>query len=331
MENKPSTNEAMKQNEANLNKQFDLTVFKEENDDECDKSNHRNCMAIKRLLAALKYYDALNITNNKKNCNIFDDFINNVYDYQLLDDFTHLTNEHGEELQEISSSIIDNEMFSKCNFKTCQFTSRHQRLGNHENNGNTLDAKLTFYKETMDSLHFYLFHCFDAGLRTIKHDDDEIKGDDENKNNLQYFDAAFSRINKMISARKDATDSFNRFKTQNTKFRIITNDNKHKTGSYIPFLYKIAVNNNNFKIPDDSMASTTFLDEVYVHLESVGVDNDHIDTLKSFVNEQEFESESIEYDVVNDNVDKKHGNIQQFVSNKHCFKSIQDFIKNSKS
>ena len=57
----------------------------------------------------------------------------------------------------------------------------------------------------------------------------------------------------------------------------------------------------------------TFLDSIYVHLSSVGVDNIYIDKLKHFVKEQEFESESIEYDVSNDDDsddDNKNGNIK---------------------
>ena len=216
--------------------QFDLSVFKEENDGQCCKSDHTNCTSIRRLLAALKYFSVLNITNNRNRCDIFNDFINDVYGRQLLDDYTHLLNEHSQELQKIHASIINTKQFSKCEIKTCHFTSRHQGSGHQEIdanniNGETLDTKLNFYKQTMDSLHFYLFHCFDAGLRTMKHDDNETKtDDDDNKNNFEYFDAEFSRINKMISERKHITNSFNRFKTKNTKFSIITTDNEHKTG-----------------------------------------------------------------------------------------------------
>merc|ERR1712154_634669 len=102
------------------------------------------------LLAALKYYDALNIMNNQNHRDIFNDFINNIYRHQLLDDYAHLINHHGQELQEINSSIINNKIFSECNIKTCHFTARHQRSGNHQNNGNTLDSKLNFLLLIMD-------------------------------------------------------------------------------------------------------------------------------------------------------------------------------------
>ena len=220
------------------NKQFDLSVFKEENDSKCNKSNHENCISIKRLLAALKYYDALNIINNPNHGEIFNEFINEIYHHQLLDDYAHLIDEHGQKLQEIHETIINDKQFRKCNIKTCDFTARHHRSDNHQNNENALDTKFNFYTQTMDSLHFYLVHCFDAGVRTIKHDDDETKGgDDDNENNSEYFDAAFNRINKMISERKHITDSFNRFKTKNTKFTIVTADDKHQSGLYVYFFF----------------------------------------------------------------------------------------------
>ena len=62
----------------------------------------------------MKYYSILNIVNNKKHQDIFNDFINDIYGHQLLDDYTHLLNEHGQELQEIHESIINNKILSKC-------------------------------------------------------------------------------------------------------------------------------------------------------------------------------------------------------------------------
>merc|ERR1712024_161793 len=102
-------------------------------------------------------------------------------------------------------------MFIKCNIKRCEFTARHR--SQRDNDGkkkNALDPVLSFYKETMDSLHFYLFHCFDAGLRTKNPDnnnDDDDDDDDEGKGD-RYFDAEFSRIHRVVSEKRNITKTF---------------------------------------------------------------------------------------------------------------------------
>ena len=285
--------------------EFDLSIFKHQND-EC--TNCIKCTPINRLLSALKYYSMLDIVNNTKHQDIFNDFINNIYGQQLINDYIHLINEHAQDLEEIHSSIINNKMFSKCNIKTCHFTSRHEsEKDNDGNKKNALDPVLDFYKQTMDGLHFYLFHCFDAGLRTKKADNNDNDTDDEEGKGDKYFDVEFNRINKMISERKHITNSFGRFKSN--KFNIITTPH------------------NN----DNDGNSTTFLDEMYSHLASVGVPNNYIKKLKYFIMNQQYETDSLQYDVLNDDDDDNNGNIEQYISNKRCIGSIKEFIKATKS
>ena len=56
----------------------------------------------------------------------------------------------------------------------CSFTSRHYDRSTSINRSNSQqqrkDPVLAFYKQTLDSLHFYLFHIFDAGLRPSRSD-----------------------------------------------------------------------------------------------------------------------------------------------------------------
>ncbi len=51
-----------------------------------------------------------------------------------------------------------------CQIRRCSFSSRHHETRTDiENAPNNED--LNFYMETMHSLHFYLYHLFDVGLR----------------------------------------------------------------------------------------------------------------------------------------------------------------------
>ena len=328
---------------------MDLLIFKDESNKKCAGSDFRNCVSIKRLLASLNYYTVLDIVKNEQHRNIFSNFFDTIYNVELLNDYNHLINNHGQQLEQMNASLV------KCDIKTCNFTTRHQdredkhRFDRNNHNKNVLDPKLDFFKQTMDSLHFYLFHCFDAGLRTKKMDefvDDEMKDDDDNDD--QYFDAAFDRINKMILEKRNITKTFRRFQTNNTKFSIITGDNQQKL--------------------DNIDGSTTCLDEIWKYLLSIDVKNIYVDKLKYFVRDQEFESDSIEYDVVSygkrikkehkddekidigenlivrvfggksdykknddDNKNENGGNIEKYVGSNHCIESIQEFLEISKS
>ena len=78
----------------------------------------------------------------------------------------------------------------------------------------------------MDSLHFYLYHLFDTGLRVHK---TQIEADDqdekiENEDDID-FDVEFSRTVKAINALRSICDSFQRFQSTQ-KFSINTNKNE---------------------------------------------------------------------------------------------------------
>eukprot|EP01084_Bolivina_argentea_P298068 513586_1 len=182
---------------------FDIGIFKNESDS-C--KSVKDCTFIKKLLASLKYYSLLDINNNIDNGDVFCNFIDQVYN-QVLNHYIHLVNNHGNDLNEIDTSII------KCdNIKNCKFTMRHHDNDKTDKEEKGLEPKLTFYKNTMDSLHFFLFHLYHTGMRTIKtnddiNDNDNDKIDDEMKddNDKEYFDKVFYRLNKQIKERQHLT------------------------------------------------------------------------------------------------------------------------------
>eukprot|EP01084_Bolivina_argentea_P305057 526945_1 len=99
---------------------------------------------------------------------------------------------------------------------------------------------MNFYKQTMDSLHFYLFHCYAVGIRTKKQDEKQ----EEEKEDDQYFDAPFARVNKILSEKAHITKQFDRFSTKkNTKFNIKTDPNEeieddHEDNTYLDAVYE---------------------------------------------------------------------------------------------
>eukprot|EP01084_Bolivina_argentea_P109283 195332_1 len=167
------------------NHKIDLSIFENENKDElnikCTNTNlkENKCAAINRITAALNYYSTLNINDNIEHQNLFTEFVNDIYD-QLLDDFIHLTTHQLEDI---------NQEFTQCDVMRCEYTSRHHEnnhgIEHEEKEFQLSDPIFDFYKRTMDGLHFYLYHCYDAGLRVRQRDyignqyenDDEITDD----------------------------------------------------------------------------------------------------------------------------------------------------------
>eukprot|EP01084_Bolivina_argentea_P094031 169055_1 len=167
----------------NKTSKVDLPVIKTEFI-EC--KSVKDCICIKNLSVTLKYYSILDIVNDTHDRDVFSNFINEVY-HRLLDDYIHLVNKHGHDLNEIDLSSIE------CNdMKSCQFTSRHQK---QKADDNKLEPELNFYKQVMDSFHFFVSHLYHCGLRTISNNDDD---DDEIENEDEYFDKVFYRLNKQI-------------------------------------------------------------------------------------------------------------------------------------
>eukprot|EP01084_Bolivina_argentea_P211250 359366_1 len=138
---------------------------------ECEAKNVDNtsfltCCSLKRIIEALTYYDQLNVEENTKHRGLFNVFIS-MYS-QLIDDYIHIHNYHSNQLERI------NRQLTVCDFSSCKYTSRH-----HEKSpiANELDSTILFYAQTMDSIHFYLHHCFHVGLRVKT--DEKVEQQDE--------------------------------------------------------------------------------------------------------------------------------------------------------
>eukprot|EP01084_Bolivina_argentea_P232465 391805_1 len=269
-------------------KGVDPLVFKRENIS-CNKNNYKNCTSITRLLVALKCYSTLDIIGNDNDANVFREFIHDIY-HELVNDYIHFNNEHSHELEHINNELLRNN--NECAISVCTFARRHH---NAETNTNNLDDILNFYSQTMASLHFYLFHCYDAGIRT-KQQNEIAK---EEKSNDQYFDAKFSRISGIISERTHSTQGFDRFSSRkNGKFNIEAEQ-------------EIKNNDND-----------TFLDAVYEHLQIKNVKKSDIKKVYHFIQDEEYETDTIVYDA-----DMKNSNIAKNTGNDECIETIQTLMQ----
>eukprot|EP01084_Bolivina_argentea_P254138 427146_1 len=282
-----------------VNIEIDLQSFGQDNS--CENFDTKNeqanpmetCNALKRIHQSLIYYDKLNIFSNNQHKTLFEHFVLQVY-YNIINDYIHFNNEHGHQLEQI------NKQLPLCSIKQCQYTGRHHETNNDQNEG-VLNPTLIFYKQTLDALHFHLFHCFDVGIRVKKGKTEEDEKQDEKEGEKsEYFDSAFARLNKMILERQHITKEFDRFSLKkNNKFNIQAEDEQIQ----------------------DENDDDTFLDSIYIYLQNDNNSENDLKKLNAFITQEEYESECIEYDV---NIYKTYGNIEQAVNTK-CKEGIEDF------
>eukprot|EP00483_Globobulimina_turgida_P013013 UN13037 len=106
----------------------DLKIFTSITHNECNTKNKnknknpmKSCVALRRIDSALRYYDKLDILNNKQDEELFEDFMNEIYG-EVINDIIHLNNHHCHELEEIHQEL------NECKINECQYTSRHHEI-----------------------------------------------------------------------------------------------------------------------------------------------------------------------------------------------------------
>lgn len=224
----------------------DFTVFNDT--DQCtgdDPKNKRTpnlkkCSSVSRVIYALKYYMAITKKIDKVGVSTFTDFIKSLYQ-NYINDITHLTEAHSSDLEDIHKSLFNEHGFKSCDLRKCKISGRHSDVkgtGKLDDSIPIDDALSQFIVDSFDSVHFYLFHLFDVGLRTQRVDidseqkgDDEIEDDDEAQS--QCIDRAFLRRKRRQKAvRNELSEYFQRFQGGENKF-VISGQNviREDTGS----------------------------------------------------------------------------------------------------
>ena len=294
---------------------MDLSIFKANYSNPiCNSSSFKTCPAIIRLLSALNYYSSLSVNTNSDDQQIFLHFMDQVYSTQILDDYHHLTKHHqqNDQLLGIAKYAIDQGPSKACNIDECSFSTRHYRNREketvHYKSPIDVDSKLNFYIETMDSLHFYIFHLYDVSLRFTDDKNEETQDENMSMDNNDYFDQEFSRKCKISSSTRNASARFDRINDNSSKFNINADNN----------------NEPNINSENDEQGFT-YLDAVFNHLSSVKeIENGHINRLYVYLQEEDYCTESVGDDLLINN-----GNICQFMSNKTCFDALSAIFQKS--
>ena len=231
------------------------TIENEPSSLSCTADDISKCMTIKRLLISLLYYDRLNrLIKNQKGKLLFCNFMDTIYKSAVYDDFFHLKTYHGDEIKSILNLATSQYKMPKCPLSKCSHSDRHYRIDQDAtdnsaelSNGN--DTKyFNLYRETMDALHFYVFHLEQGGLRIYDDNDDEKQ--DENESISPYFDSSFCRMSRSIRKSRESTERFTRL--NGNKYNIsavndVVDDIVGGDGTFLYHLYSMLTSTNDYK------------------------------------------------------------------------------------
>lgn len=271
---------------------------------DCDGNIGNNidslCNPLQRLISAIKFYSSLDLNDNTDKTR-FMDFFNNIY-VNLLNDFQHLTSKHHHQIYEINQLLLQSKQYTPCDISKCEYTSRHHQSDTSITSSiinEDGDNKLHFYKTKMDSLHFYLFHLFQSGLRihTMSYKDKQP----DNDTNTQYIDTQFQNISNAIKQRRKATASFHRLQN-NQKFNIHV-------------------------LAKDMESSMTFIDHLFKYLQRSQVNHIQITKLKIYIINQQYDTDAIKMDLSYNASQDIDGNINMDIFGKLLPLEVSEFIQ----
>ena len=260
------------------------------------------CSHLQRICESLKYYDALKASDmDIEQKEQFVEFNMEIYT-NILDDKAHLVKYHGNDLQKLYKEWTEKYGFSKCDVTKCAITSRHYRRESQEESDEKDSEQYLFFQEQYDSLHNYVVHLYDIGLRTDTEPVEREMSDDAKGDDLEMVtkDKAFKLDREKI---KSAREKLNvpRNEDENNKYNIKANntgDNRSKVTLSDALLKKLLKN--------DKMDM-----------------NDHqIQDFNHYLDENEMDSDFIEMDVE----DLKDSNIEKKLQNPQAVRVIADLI-----
>eukprot|EP01084_Bolivina_argentea_P012780 23922_1 len=239
----------------------------------------QTCSSIKKLISALTYYSSLNLDTQNDQDKLFK-YCTKTHQ-SFLNDSIHMIRNHNQDIHQICDML--HRQLTKCDMKNCLLLQRHYRNRRHDHTKTVVthvqDTNVLFYRDIMDTLHCYLCHLYDLGLRVKMSDNIQVMVDTLNE--ADCFDAHFDNMHTVISAKQNEVKQMKGI-DQNT------------------------VNNSKFIINDKQSSNETFLDRLFQFMMNAGIEKTNLNQLKSIINEDEHDSDSLknvfeqEYEIIVD-------------------------------
>eukprot|EP01084_Bolivina_argentea_P279153 477208_1 len=275
-------------------KHFDYDIFNENANNTVCK-DITTCHGLKRLFIALKYRDL--ICNKSKS--MFVQFNTEIYK-NFLNDYIHLIVDHNNDLNKIHNQLTQQWEYI-CHAKiSCPTLKRHYEPFSRVNN--EYDEKYEFFAAIYDQIHHFVLHLYAIGLRIFT-DQNEEKSQ---QNNIEY-DLSFKQKIKLVQAKKNSFQ-ISRYTNENNKYNIQQVINIEST------------NNRN----------ETVLDFVYKNIEldpDIKHKNDVLNKLKHYINENEYDTDSISADLfTNNNQREPISNLSNHINYSFCIEKISNYV-----
>lgn len=266
---------------------MDLTLFTS-SENQCFGSRAtdfkiQDCSHLQRILLGVKYYRLLNLSQNASNTEIFINFYQTVYT-QCLNDYQHIISVHSNQIETINAKITNDEQFDTLSARNHGKSKGLERL--------ITDSRLSFFCELFDSIHEWLFHLFQSGMRVrqnvIMPESVSIdKNQDEFVDNDRFRDDAFARIKKEIqTVREQEFVSDYRFNqgSENSKYELNVTTTT-------------AVENID-EVEGKEEETMTFTDSLLRYLKESEISEDIINKVAAFLLEEHFDTESLMDDLM---------------------------------
>eukprot|EP01084_Bolivina_argentea_P113052 201577_1 len=278
-----------------------------ENDDQ-NCNGYDDCSSITRLMTILLYYSK----TYSQNPNEFIDFCDKYYAKSYLKDYIHFICIHKNDINKNETENETCRMVSTCSSTTRHYRDRTNEEMKTDENGETQQR---LYVDIFDSIHFYMCHMAECGLR-ISINEDNIKDivDDEYSN---CQDEVIAFIQNEIERKQAKCGLFKRLdNTKNSKFNIMQISN---------------INSGNEKIKIDwkkeMTQETTFTDQILECIASTGIKKSIVTDLREYLTCEEYDTDSIQNDI-NICDDEKNSNLLEATRyNLNCIAVIKNHMK----
>eukprot|EP01084_Bolivina_argentea_P300972 519101_1 len=267
------------------------------------------CDHLLRLVSALNYYSQLNLKEEaSNNHDIFTHFCIERY-RNVLNDYIHLIEIHNNHLQKINEYLITNDFINNdCQIDSCKIFARHydDQRGNIKKqtvSGHKI-GEFVFYTDLFDTIHHYLYHLFDIGLRIKANTSNihELKNISSH-NNENCIDQDFLQKKKIIEHKRKKLQ-INRFNDSN-KFTMALLGNPANSTS------------------DDEV---TLIDSLFHVLNSISCPNNTQQELHLFLKDEQYDSDALLGDVTGHNIPTTKSNVLSVISDKTIQISVKQYI-----
>eukprot|EP01084_Bolivina_argentea_P064745 118030_1 len=252
------------------------------------------CTYLTRLITVLSKYNQVSLADSDKCIAFYDEH----YSSQCLEDYIHFICVHNEDNYD-KKLYTKNTKCSSAN--DCLWTQRHyrDRRGNNVNNHGVTDI----YTDIFDTLHFYIYHMEECGLRVSLKNMVKYNTDDS----AECIDEEFAAIQAQVNAKKQKYGMFKRLEgSKNSKFNLM---------------------NSVVKDENEEKKEKTFSDEMMDYICSVGVERNVAKNLKDYLAIEQYDTDAIEYDIDIYYDAKNCILLSTAGTNVKCIETIKDFIK----